>query len=294
MIVVEYWILLNIEIQILIYLDYPFSILNVQTNSGWLLRREGIWLRSWNSLDNSMEKHTLNEPGFRSNSQCNKTNSAILWEKGTARFDAMNICFQRETRVRRICSSRKHHARALIGLNLRHNSEKEKEKRALSSLPQTVFSKAPCRVPTTQRCSPRTMVSSVCLQIIYGTKEAAKLNGGNHVPFPWGATIIREASFLSLDSTTVQNTEERADEDTDQRPSLGHYMCCWQLGTMEALYLIDSPQTCVTTTSYCLWSHAHSQRPNTFSVSGGERETFLGNMPSTSVTQLQGHIITYT
>ena len=81
----------------------------------------------------------------------------------------------------------------------------------------------------------------------------------NHVSFPWGMTIIRERGaaallrfFLSFFLSTVQNMDEGSYQRGDQRllvrallhvlPSIGD----------EALYLIDSPQTCVTTTSYCL------------------------------------------
>ena len=85
----------------------------------------------------------------------------------------------------------------------------------------------------------------------------------NHVSFPWGMAIIREgrgrctaASFLSLSTAQLQNTERREDAEegyqrADRRPFVRALHVLRTIGD-ETLYLIDSPQTCVTTTSYCL------------------------------------------
>ena len=88
---------------------------------------------------------------------------------------------QRETGVLRIWSSGKH-PRALIGLKVRHNSEEERKVRR--PLLRQLFSQR--RRADRPRC-PRTMVFSVCLQIISGTKGAMMLNGGKSRRVPMGS-----------------------------------------------------------------------------------------------------------
>ena len=155
---------------------------------------------------------------------------------------------QRETGVLRIWSSGKH-PRALIGLKVRHNSEEERRARRPLSPPPTVFSKAPCRPTALSSHNGILGLSSNYLRDKRSDDvEWRKITSRSHGE----RLLLVEETAQNRDREHASTREGAVRISAVRSAALVRALHVLQTIGDCTLYLIDSPQTCVTTTRYCL------------------------------------------